>query len=61
MLSSAIRGVLTSLLLFPAAGGAQASVCYASTSDPLALRLLDFARFEVGSTDSTQEIGRAHV
>lgn len=61
MFSSAIRGVLTSLFVLPAAVGAQASGCYTSTTDPLALRLLDFARFSVGSTDSTAVAARTIV
>ncbi len=61
MLSPFRRLLLLLLILLPVVAGAQSSGCYASTTDSLALRLLDFARFDVGSTDSTQVAVRASI
>lgn len=53
------KGLLFVLFALPAVCGAQSSGCYSSTTDTYAVRLLSFARLEVGSTDSTQIAARA--
>lgn len=61
MLSGCPRALLLAQFLLPVVCGAQSSGCYASTTDSVAVRLLSFARFSVGSTDSTQVAGRASI
>lgn len=61
MMSRFQRGSMLCGILLPAICGAQSSGCYTSTTDAAAVLLRDFARIEVGSTDSTQVAGRAII